>query len=149
LLSKIQEKIPMKFRHLIISFICPLIFTLITGCVQPESESQNSIEGVWEYVEDNKLTNVSGMSFFAKNHFAFVVNYKSSDLDTGQNILAYSGTYVLHDSIVTATIHYAHNRALVGQNIRWIHGVEDQYARYDVLDKNGNIVESGKVRRLE
>jgi hypothetical protein len=141
----------MKFRHLIQTGLCFYMSAYIFyGCTSLNPESQNSIEGVWEYVEDDMLTRMlSGMSFFARNHFAFVVNYKSSEQDTGQKILAYSGTYVLHDSIVTATIRYAHNRALVGQNIRWIHGVEDQYARYDVLDKNGNIVESGKVRRLE
>jgi hypothetical protein len=139
----------MKLTFLIQTGLCFLMLTFFYGCTNPEPESQNSIEGVWEYVEDDMLKDVKGMSFFARNHFAFVVNYKKEEQEAGQKILAYSGTYVLHDSIVTATIRYAHNPALVGQNIRWIHGVEDQYARYDVLDKNGNIVESGKVRRLE
>lgn len=124
---------------------------LFSGCNNGTStnENSNSIIGVWQYLEDDVLKEVKGMSFFTEKHFAFVVNYKQGDGDSEDKILAYSGTYTLEDSIVTATIKYAHNPALTGHNLRWIHGTQDAFATYKVLDSNDNIIETGKLRRLE
>jgi hypothetical protein len=133
------------------SFII-LALVLITSCSNEKfnnSASANSIIGVWQYLEDDVLKEVKGMSFFTEKHFAFVVNYKQGNGDSEDKILAYSGTYTLEDSIVTATIKYAHNPALTGHNLRWIHGTQDAFATYKVLDSNDNIIETGKLRRLE
>lgn len=129
-----------------------LALVLITSCSNEKlntSSRANSIVGVWEYLEDDVLKEVKGMSFFTEKHFAFVVNYKQGKEDSEEKVLAYSGTYSLEDSIVTATIKYAHNPALAGHNLRWIHGTDNQYASYKVLDSNGNIIETGRLRRLE
>lgn len=124
---------------------------LFSGCNNgtPTNENSNSITGVWQYLEDDVLKEVKGMSFFTEKHFAFVVNYKQGNGDSEDKILAYSGTYTLEDSIVTATIKYAHNPALTGHNLRWIHITQDAFATYKVLDSNDNIIETGKLRRLE
>jgi hypothetical protein len=133
------------------SFII-LALVLIISCNNGESNisaSANSIIGVWEYLEDDVLKEVKGMSFFTEKHFAFVVNYKQGEGESEDQILAYSGTYTLEDSIVTANIKYAHNPALTGHNLRWIHGSDNQFATYKVLDSNDKIIETGKLRRLE
>ena len=124
---------------------------LINDCAHEQQHPTvaTSIQGVWEYMEDDMLQDICGMSFFGERHFAFVVNFGEDSLSTAQHILAYSGTYVMQDSIVTATIHYAHNPALVGQNLRWIHGVSADTASYRVLNTSGEVVERGRVRRLE
>ena len=136
------------FRFLICAF-CGLLFT---GCFSREQTQQNktnSIKGVWEYVSDDVLDEVKGMSFFTDSHFAFVVNFKNDTTASASQILAHAGSYVLQDSIVTATINHSHNPALIGQNLRWIHNSSGITATYKVLDKTGKIVESGKVKRLE
>ncbi len=128
-----------------------LCLALALSCMsrQPANPAPESIIGVWEYVEDDVLQDVRGMSFFTEKHFAFVVNFSRGDSAGAAEILAHSGTYSMQGSIVTAQIKYSHNPALIGQNIRWVHGVDNNRATYKVLDKNGTVVESGSVRRLE
>lgn len=139
------------FPYRIISVVA-ILLAVGSGCNNPESHSSppgDSIIGVWEYLEDDVLHEVAGMSFFTEKHFAFVVNYAKDTLASEREVISYSGVYTVRDSVVTATIHYAHNQALIGQNLRWIHGVDGRTASYQVLDKSGTVVESGKVRRLE
>ena len=136
----------MKTRN---SFLIIALLGILSVCGKlsnETTESEDSIIGVWEYVEDDVLNNVSGMSFFTEKHFAFVMNYEA---DSVLNVLAHSGTYVLEDSIVTATVKSSHIPALIGQKMQWIHGTDGEYASYQVLDQNRNVVETGKVRRLE
>jgi hypothetical protein len=133
-----------------ILFLATLFFLIECSTSNRQTDKgKDSIEGVWKYVEDDVLQEVTGMSFFTEKHFAFVVNFKTDSLAAGQKILAYSGTYFMQDSIVTATIQYSHNPAFIGQKLRWIHDVNEGTASYKVLDKAGNVVESGKVKRLE
>lgn len=133
-----------KMSYFIIAFL-----GILSGCGVADNQTQDykeSIKGVWEYIEDNTLNEISGMSFFTDSHFAFVVNYKA---DSRKEILAHSGTYVLEDSVVVATVMNSHNPALIGQKLKWIHGTDGKFASYQVLDRNGNVVETGKVKRLE
>ena len=113
------------------------------------TKKQNSIQGVWQYVEDDQLNKINGMSFFTKDNFAFVVNYEGKNSDSSQKSLAYSGTYILEDTLVTATILHAQNPQLIGRKLRWIHRSNGNDASYEVLDKNGKVVQKGKVKRLE
>jgi hypothetical protein len=126
-----------------------LILVIITCACSREEPSQNSLQGVWEYMEDTQLENVRGMSFFTDSHFAFVVNYQSKDSLDQHGVLAYSGTYVLEDSLVTATIQYAHDDALIGQELQWIHDTDGENASYQIISTDGEVVGSGRVRRLE
>lgn len=142
----------MKNKILLAILIVLFLYAIIVSCTDELNNShavRNSIQGVWEYLEDDVLKDVRGMSFFTENHFAFVVNYTNENDKNHLKTLAYSGTYILEDSIVTATINYAHNPALSGHNLRWIHGTDNQFASYRVLDNNGNIIETGKLKRLE
>lgn len=130
-----------------------MLFIILFGSCRDNNIRQqsmkNSIMGVWEYVNDDLLKNVNGMSFFTEEHFAFVVNYRSADSSSSERILAHSGTYIQEDSIITATVLFSHDRSLVGSKLRWIHSVEGDFAFYDVIDRNGRILESGKVKRIE
>lgn len=144
--QKSQTKMTMKTKK---TFFIIAFLAIISACGILDNQNQvnkQSIKGVWEYIEDDALNDVSGMSFFTDSHFAFVVNYKA---DSGKEILAHSGTYILDDSVVVATVMNSHNPALIGQKLKWIHGTDGEFASYEVLDQNGNVVETGKVRRLE
>jgi hypothetical protein len=133
------------------STINTILFSIIIlfffSCEKRSNSSNSSIKGVWEYVEDDKLNEIRGMSFFTDNHFTFLVNYTNKD--SIQKVLAYAGPYSMKDSVVTATIDYAHKQSLIGQNISWIHATNGKFASYKVLDKNGKIIETGKVKKIE
>ncbi len=127
-----------------------ITISILFSCSPNDGNKKNSsIQGVWEYTGDNVLHDIRGMSFFTENHFAFVVNFKSEPSDGEYSVLAHSGTYDLQDSIVTATIIYSANPAITGQKLRWIHKTDGSTATYEILNANGEVVESGKVRKLE
>lgn len=132
------------------SFLISMFFLICCSNASIEkARDQQSIVGVWEYLEDDVLAEVSGMSFFSKKHFSFIVNFQANEKDSSNSHLAHSGSYELRDSLVTATIKHSHNPAFIGHSIRWIHRVKNDTASYKVLDKLGNVVEQGYVRRLE
>ena len=129
-------------------FLMSVLLIGFSGCNQ-QIDAPNSIQGVWQYQEDSQLADVTGMSFFTETHFAFVVNYTDTAMTDDMGVLAYAGTYVLEDSVVKATILNAQNKALIGQQISWIHRSGGQSATYEILGPDNEITGSGKVMRLE
>ena len=90
------------------------------------------------------------MSFFTEKHFAFVTTFRSSEGSaSARQVLAYGGTYTLTDSLVEATILQAHDEAMIGQTLRWLHKTEANIATYEAIDADGQVVRNGKVKRLE
>ena len=135
--------------------ISAIILLAFVSCKETtgSKDVQNEIIGTYQYTG-----NLDGIAITAEDYFIFAVNMgtgsaMADSLNTGKNItnqfMVEAGTWSMQDSIVTCTILYDSNPAMVGTSFRYTYTLNGNNFTYNVLGDNGEITYRGSGIKLK